>query len=88
MSKNLIILISSLIIVFWCVVIIYFGYKGDTSCDELVTLNSDVKIEAIYVNSYNNGMTTIKTCDGDIIRMPSINIKMVEVLNDFNKLKK
>jgi len=87
MSKNLIILISSFIIV-WGVVIIYFGYKGDTSCDELVTLNNEVKIEAIYVNSYNNGMTTIKTCDGDIIRMPSINIKMVEVLNDFNKLKK
>jgi len=60
--------------------IIYFGLKKDNVCDNLVRFNDGTQIEAKDVSSGDNGMTVIKTCTDDILRTPTLNIKMVEEL--------
>jgi hypothetical protein len=58
--------------------IIYFGFKKDNVCDELVILNDGSQIEATDVLSYESGMSTIKMCNGQWMDTPTINIKMVK----------
>ena len=60
--------------------IIYFGFKKNDVCDKLVRFNDGTQIEAKDVRSRDNGMTTIKTCTDDVLRTPTLNIKMVEEL--------
>lgn len=60
--------------------IIYLAFKKGDVCDKLVRFNDGTQIEAKDVRSYDNGMTTIKTCTDDILRTPTLNIKMVEEL--------
>ena len=58
--------------------IIYFGFKKDNVCDELVILNDGSQIEATDVLSYESGISTIKMCNGQWMYTPTINIKMVK----------
>jgi hypothetical protein len=60
--------------------IIYLSIEDEKVCDELVTFQDGTQIEATTVKSYNNGMTNIKLCTGEILRTPSLNIKTIEEL--------
>ena len=61
--------------------IIYFALKKNNVCDKLVRFNDGTQVEAKDVRSHDNGMTTITTCTDDVLRTPTLNIKMVEELN-------
>ena len=58
--------------------IIYYSFKKDKVCDELVILNDGSQIEATDVLSYSSGMSTIKMCNGQWMDTPTVNIKMVK----------
>jgi hypothetical protein len=60
--------------------IIYFALKKNNVCDKLVRFNDGTQVEAKDVRSHDNGMTTITTCTDDVLRTPTLNIKMVEEL--------
>jgi hypothetical protein len=57
----------------------YEGYKQSKICDELVILNDGTKMEATETTS-KNGMTTIKLCDDQWVDIPTINIKMIKLI--------
>ena len=59
-------------------VIIYLSYSENKVCDELVIINDGTQIEATQVSSYQNGMSDIRQCDGNKIRIPTISIKMIK----------
>jgi hypothetical protein len=58
--------------------IVYYSFKKDKVCDELVILNDGSQIEATQVLSYESGMSTIKMCNGQWMDTPTVNIKMVK----------
>lgn len=60
--------------------IIYLAFNKNNTCDKLVRFNDGTQVEAKDVRSHDNGMTTIKTCTDDVLRTPTLNIKMVEEL--------
>jgi hypothetical protein len=43
-------------------------------------MDDGTQIEATYVASYNNGMSTIKMCGGEWLDTPTLNIKMVKYI--------
>ncbi len=57
---------------------VYQSIQNDKLCDELVILNDGSQIEAKQVLSYENGMSTIKMCNGQWMDTPTVNIKMVK----------
>ncbi len=61
--------------------IMYMAFNKNNTCDKLVRFNDGTQIEVKDVSSDDNGMTVIKTCTDDILRTPTLNIKMVEELN-------
>ena len=61
--------------------IMYLAFNKNNTCDKLVRFNDGTQIEAKDVRSYDNGMTTITNCTDDVLRTPTLNIKMVEELN-------
>lgn len=60
--------------------ILYLSFKKGDVCDKLVRFNDGTQVEAKDVRSYHNGMTTITNCTDDVLRTPTLNIKMVEEL--------
>ena len=60
--------------------IMYLAFNKNNTCDKLVRFNDGTQVEAKNVRSSDNGMTTIKTCTDDVLRTPTLNIKMVEEL--------
>lgn len=60
--------------------IMYLVFNKNNTCDKLVRFNDGTQIEVKDVSSGDNGMTVIKTCTDDILRTPTLNIKMVEEL--------
>jgi hypothetical protein len=60
--------------------IIYLAFNKNNTCDKLVRFNDGTQVEAKDVRSSDNGMTTIKICTDDVLRTPTLNIKMVEEL--------
>ena len=58
--------------------IIYLSYSENKVCDELVIMNDGTQIEATQVSSYKNGMSNIRQCDGNEVRIPTISIKMIK----------
>lgn len=59
----------------------YLMYLDESVCDELVILQDNSQIECASVTSYDSGMTHIKQCNGEIIEVPTITIKMVKQIN-------
>lgn len=60
--------------------ILYLGFRKNDVCDILVRFKDGTQVEAKDVRSYDNGMTTIITCTDKTLRLPTLNIKMVEEL--------
>jgi len=50
-------------------------------CDEQVILNDNTKINAKRVSSYDSGITNIKTCNDEIIKVPTINIRIIKQID-------
>lgn len=74
---SFLILVVILTILISALVVIY-SIKKDKVCDELVIMNDESQIEATEVISYENGMSTIKMCNGQWMDTPTVNIKMVK----------
>jgi hypothetical protein len=51
--------------------IIYFSKQEKMQCDEAVFLEGELSIDVRYVDSHDNGMSTIHLCDGKILRVPT-----------------
>ena len=51
--------------------IIYFSYKEGQVCDEVVFLEGELGIDVRDVDSYDNGMSYLKLCDGKILKVPT-----------------
>jgi hypothetical protein len=79
--KNINIIITSIILTLlvYCVSL-YFFFEDSKVCDELVIMNDGSQIESTSVYSDEYGMTTIRQCNGEEVRIPTINIKMVKEL--------
>jgi hypothetical protein len=60
--------------------ILYLSLKESKVCDQMVRLNDGTQYEATQVLSYSSGMTSIRLCTGEVLRTPTVNIKMVEEL--------
>ena len=60
--------------------ILYLAFDKNNLCDKMVRFNDGTQVEAKNVCSYDNGMTTITTCTDEVLRTPTLNIKMVEEL--------
>ena len=60
--------------------ILYLSLRDRKVCDQMVRLNDGTQYEATQVLSYSSGMTSIRLCTGEVLRTPTINIKMVEEL--------
>ena len=65
--------------------IIFYLCVGDNKiCDELVIMNDGSQIEATEVNTYENGMSGIRQCNGEYVRIPTVNIKMIKEIKSPN----
>jgi hypothetical protein len=51
--------------------IIYLAAEEKMQCDQLIFLEGELSIDIRYVDSYDNGMSTIRLCDGKILRVPT-----------------
>lgn len=60
--------------------ILYLSLRDRKVCDQIVRLNDGTQYEATQVLSYSSGMISIRLCTGEVLRTPTINIKMVEEL--------
>lgn len=49
----------------------HFINQDKMQCDEVVFLDGELSIDVRYVYSYDNGMSVIHLCDGEILRMPT-----------------
>jgi hypothetical protein len=59
--------------------IIYFARHQDMQCDEVVFLEGELSMDVREVDSYSNGMSCIRLCDGKNITVPTNRIiKVVE----------
>jgi hypothetical protein len=54
--------------------LVYLSHKEDTECDQVIFLEGELSIDIRYVDSYDNGMSTIRLCDGKILRVPTSRI--------------
>ena len=59
-------------------IIFYWSVEDNKICDELVIMNDGSQIEATEVNTYENGMSGICQCNGEYVRIPTVNIKMIK----------
>ena len=71
-------LIVVLVVGFSLGIVIFIDHKNDKVCDTLVILDDDTKIECTKSSSHNNGMTWIKTCNGENMEIPTYRIKMIK----------
>jgi hypothetical protein len=78
MTRNIGIILVLLITAVVCGITIYLVLDDDKVCDELVIMNDGSQIESTNVSSFENGMSTIRTCTGEQMDTPTINIKMVK----------
>ncbi len=64
-------------ILFWVVVVglvgsvIYFSYKEDQECDQIVFVEGELSMDAREVSSFSNGMSVIRLCDGTNLEVPT-----------------
>lgn len=64
-------------ILFWIVVIglagsvIYFSYKEDQECDQVVFVQDELSMDAREVSSFSNGMSVVRLCDGTNLEVPT-----------------
>lgn len=64
--------------------IIFFALKDGKKCDERVFLKDGTTIDCTNTSSFDSGMTSIKTCEGERMEIPTINIKIIKEINNGN----
>jgi len=80
MNKKVIITIVLLVLSIYSVGM-YFAIKQSNKCDERVFLKDETTIDCINASSFDSGMTSIKTCEGERMQIPTINIKIIKQIN-------
>jgi hypothetical protein len=73
-----ILIVSAIITVLVYCVGKYLEFEDGKVCDELIIMNDGSQIDGTKIYSEENKMTTIRQCNGEEIRIPTINIKMVK----------
>lgn len=48
--------------------------KESTECDQVIFLEGELSIDICDVDSYDNGMSSIRQCDGKTLRVPTSRI--------------
>ena len=66
-------------------ILIYVKVGDDKICDELVIMNDGSQIEASEVDTYENGMSRIHQCNGEDVRIPTVNIKMIKKIKSIEQ---
>jgi hypothetical protein len=51
--------------------IIYLSHEERMQCDQVIFLEGELSMDIRYVDSYENGMSTIHLCDGKTLRVPT-----------------
>ena len=67
--RNSILIVLSIALIY--APIRHFIKQDKMQCDEVVFLEGELSIDVRYVYSYDNGMSNIHLCDGEILRMPT-----------------
>ena len=62
-------------------ILIFGKVEDDKICDELVIMNDGSQIEATEVNTYEDGMSRVHQCNGEDVRIPTVNIKIIKKIN-------
>lgn len=60
--------------------IAYFIVQDSNVCDERVYLNDGTTIDCTRTNSFDSGMTDIRTCNGENMQIPTVNITKIKEL--------
>ena len=63
-------------------IILYLIIEDDKKCDQHVVFTDGTEMDCTSVGSFDNGITTIKSCDKSIIKVPTQRIKVITELND------
>ncbi len=83
MSRKKILIILAILVSLIYVLGLYIMIKQSKVCDEKIILMDDTVITGTSVR-YREGVATINTCDGQILEIPVLNIKIVKVVNPNN----
>jgi hypothetical protein len=54
-----------------------FGIRESNKCDRHVTFTDSTEMDCRKVNSYNDGTSHIRTCDGSLIIVPTLRVKEI-----------
>jgi hypothetical protein len=65
-------------------IILYLIIEDDKKCDQHVVFTDGTEMDCTSVSSSDSGITTIKSCDKSIIKVPTQRIKVITELNDRN----
>lgn len=76
--KDIVSVIAFIFIVIAFCIVGYKSAKPHEICDKTVILHDGTTIPACETTSYLNHLTYIVTCDGDKIKIPTENIKMIK----------
>lgn len=63
-------------------IILYLIIEDDKKCDQHVVFTDGTEMDCTSVGSSDSGITTIKSCDKSIIKVPTQRIKVITELND------
>ena len=77
MSRKLEIILITVTVLTIYAIGAYFVVQESKICDERVFLNDGTTIDCTRTNSFDSGMTSIRTCKGDKMEIPTITIKKI-----------
>lgn len=71
------ILLSALVMSLVCGIILYIIIEDDKKCDQHVVFTDGTEMDCTSVRSNDSGITTIRSCDKSIIKVPTQRIKVI-----------
>ncbi len=62
--------------------IVFMVIEDEKKCEQHVVFTDGTEMDCNVVSSSDSGITTIKSCDKSIIKVPTQRIKVITELND------
>ena len=81
-KNNLEYIVVSSVLIVTVVVVAYFIHQENLRCDEHVVLEDGTEYDCRQVNSFTNGMSCIRLCDGDYINVATHRIVTVTKIKE------
>lgn len=78
-KRMLIVIFSTVLLI--TVPLVFFLKKDAEKCDEHVILEDGTEFNCRNVSSFSNGMSFIRTCDGEELTIPTHRIKEVRKID-------